>query len=297
MHTIDIGFEGRENGIAACAIETDAGVVLVDPGPASCIGGLGRGLRSAGLSLDDVTAIFLTHIHLDHAGATGSLVRDHPGMRVFVHERGARHLIDPAKLLASANRIYGDALPALFGEIVPVPASTVTPVTGGESIEHGGRRLRVEYAPGHASHHVVWLDESTGTLFTGDTAGERFGPSTFVMPVTPPPDIDLERWRETAAMLRGLNGARLFITHFGAYDDVARHLDEHETRLTEWAEAVRASLDEPGTDEDRARRFTERVDAALRACVSPAGADAYAHGGVRDSWYGLARYWRKRGVA
>lgn len=297
MHAIDIGFEGRAKGIAACALETAAGVALVDPGPASCIEALGRGLEGAGLSLGAVTAIFLTHIHLDHAGATGSLVRDDPRIRVFVHERGAPHLIDPSKLLASANRIYGERLPVLFGEIVPVPASAVTAVVGGETMTHGGRVLRAEYSPGHALHHVVWLDETTGTLFAGDTAGERFGPSTFVMPVTPPPDIDLERWRQTTATLRGMNGARLFITHFGAYDDVSRHLDEHDARLHEWAEAVRVSLGDAGTDEDRAGRFAERVDAALRSCVSPAEAKLYAHAGVRDSWYGLARYWRRRGGA
>jgi glyoxylase-like metal-dependent hydrolase (beta-lactamase superfamily II) len=297
MHTIDIGFEGRANAIAACAIETDDGVVVVDPGPASCVGGLGRGLEAVGLSLDDISAILLTHIHLDHGGATGTLVREHHRIHVYVHDRGARHIVDPSKLLASADRIYGESLPVLFGEIAPVPPSAVRVVHGGETIEHGGRTFRVEYAAGHASHHVVWLDEATGTLFTGDTAGERFAPSTFVMPVTPPPDIDLEQWRQTLSLIRALDASRLFVTHFGGYEDVARHLDEHEARLADWADAVRISLDEPGGDEERARRFAERVDADLKAGVSADEASPYAHAGVRDSWFGLARYWRRRAVA
>ncbi|HUF69579.1 MAG TPA: MBL fold metallo-hydrolase [Longimicrobiales bacterium] len=294
VHCIDVGYQGRPDAIAAGAIETGDGVIIVDPGPASCLPGLRTGLAAIGLSVRDITAVLLTHIHLDHAGGTGTLVSENPAIRVFVHERGARHVIDPSRLLASALRIYGDALPALFGDVVPVPDTCVTPMVGGETIEPGHRRVRVEYAPGHASHHVAWLDEQTGTAFVGDTAGERFAPSSFVLPVTPPPDIDLERWQHTMSMLRELNAERLFITHFGVFADVERHLDEHDTRLGEWAAAVRHSLDETGTDEERADRFEANVTASLISHVGEQEAAPYAHGGMHDSWYGLARYWRAR---
>lgn len=294
-HTIDVNYLGRPDGIAACALETDEGVAIVDPGPASSLPGLSRGLEAAGLSIADVRTILLTHIHLDHAGATGVLVRDHPGIRVFVHGRGAPHLIDPTRLLASALRIYGDALGTLFGEVVAVPSDRVTVLHGGETISPGGRTIRVEYAPGHAVHHVIYLDERSGTAFVGDTMGERFAPHTFVLPVTPPPDIDLERWAQTAATLRGLRPERLFLTHFGDFPDVDRHMDEHETRLGEWADAVRRSLDEPGSDEERAERFASRIEAMILEDPGEEAASAYEHAGLRDSWVGLARYWRRRG--
>lgn len=293
-HTIDVDYLGKPNGIAACALETGEGLAIVDPGPASSLGGLRRGLEGAGLSIGDVRAILLTHIHLDHAGATGALVRDNPRIRVFVHERGAPHVIDPSRLLSSALRIYGDSLETLFGTVEPVPADRVTVLRGGETIEHGGRRVRVESAPGHAVHHVAFIDEETGTAFVGDTAGERFAPHQLVMPVTPPPDIDLERWRETLGKLRGLRPARLFVTHFGGFDDVVRHLDEHETRLESWARSVRGSLDEPGTDAERAERFAAGIEAEVLSSLGRVGAIAYAHAGLRESWFGLARYWRKR---
>jgi len=295
MHRIDVEYLGRPNGIAACALETGAGLAIVDPGPASSLPGLVRGLGAAGYSIDEVRWLVLTHIHLDHSGGAGVLAREHPAMRVFVHERGARHLIDPASLLASAQRIYGDSLATLFGDVVPVPADRVTAVRGGETIEPGGRALRVEYAPGHARHHAIYLDRATNTAFVGDTAGERLAPSTFVMPVTPPPDIDLDAWNETTAMLKRLAPTRLFLTHFGEQSDVERHLAEHSVRLDRWAAAVRASLDEPGTDEERAARFAQTVEDEVDAAMDESARELLAHAGLRDSWFGLARYWRRSG--
>ena len=162
-------------------------------------------------------ALLLTHIHLDHAAATGALVRRWPELEVYVHERGAPHLIDPSKLLASAERLYGDQMERLWGEIVPVPEENVRPP--------GGRRdvlgMRVAYTPGHASHHVCYLHEESGTAFVGDVAACRIPPSDLIVPPTPPPDIDIEAWDESIETVEGLAPERLALTHFGAIEDPA----------------------------------------------------------------------------
>lgn len=294
-HLIDVEYLGQPCAIASCVLETDDGLAIVDPGPRSSLDALIHGIRRAGLDPADLRHILLTHIHLDHAGATGALVHAGPRIQVHVHETGARHIIEPSRLMASALRIYGDSLDRLFGEMLAVPAENVIAISGGERLIIGDRRLRVEYAPGHARHHVAWLDELTGTAFVGDTAGERFAPSTFVLPVTPPPDIDMERWRETNAMLHAWRPASLFITHFGVFADAARHLREHMNRLEDWATAVRESLDEPGTDAERAERFAASIEDRMRHTLGEEQASRYMSAGLRDSWVGLARYWRTRG--
>jgi glyoxylase-like metal-dependent hydrolase (beta-lactamase superfamily II) len=257
------------------------------------VDGLERAMAEAGLSLDDVRWLLLTHIHLDHAGAAGTLVRRYPELRVYVHGRGAPHLADPSRLLASALRIYGDQMDALFGPFLPVASDRIVALQGGETLTLGGRIVRVEYAPGHAWHHVAYLDNVTGTAFVGDTAGERFRPSSYVLPVTPPPDIDLTAWHTTLQRIRAWQPAALFLTHFGSYPDGGRHLDELEYRLGIWADRVRTSLAEAGTDEERAARFAQQAEHDLRADLSPELAARYMGGGLRDSWFGLARYARR----
>ena len=294
VHRIDVHYLGKPKGIAACVLESDAGLVLVDPGPTSSLRGLHAGLAALGMRMADVTLLLLTHIHLDHAGAAGTLVAAQPGLRVGVHARGAPHLADPGRLLESALRIYGGELDRLFGEVLPVPAHAIEILRGGETLERGGRRLRIADAPGHAVHHLVCLDERSGTAFVGDTAGERFAPADWVLPVTPPPDIDLEAWRTTLEAIRTMQPARLFLTHFGPAVDAAAHLDRLEVNLDAWAQRVRASLEEPGDDAARAAAFVASVSAEIRAQVPAEVVSYYLGGGLTDSWYGLARYWRKR---
>jgi glyoxylase-like metal-dependent hydrolase (beta-lactamase superfamily II) len=292
---IDVRYLGHPGEIAACLIETTDGMAIVDPGPANCVPALEQALAADGLGAGDLSDILLTHIHLDHAGATGTLVRRNPALRVRVHEAGARHLVDPAILLASALRIYGNRLDSLFGEFLPVPADRIHALKGGETLTLGDRTLRVAHAPGHAKHHVAYLEEAAGTLFMGDTAGERFVPSDHVLPVTPPPDIDIELWKDTLARVRAWDAETLFITHFGAFRDVERHLAAIESNLDDWAERVRRSLAEPGDDDDRASRFEQQIHEQLRRSIPPPAVDDYTSGGgIRDSWFGLARYWRKR---
>src|SRR5207249_2172225 len=155
--------------------------VIVDPGPASSV---------AALDGVEPRALLLTHIHLDHAGATGVLVRRHPELVVYVHEIGAPHVADPSKLLRSAARLYGDDMERLWGEVLPVPAERLRVLRGGEVLG----RFRVAYTPGHASHHVSYLHEPTGVAFTGDVTGVRIHDGCILAP-TPPPDIDLQAWR------------------------------------------------------------------------------------------------------
>jgi glyoxylase-like metal-dependent hydrolase (beta-lactamase superfamily II) len=233
-------------------------------------------------------AILLTHIHLDHAAATGALVRRWPDLEVYVHERGAPHLIDPAKLLASAERLYGDQMQRLWGEIVPVPEANVTVLSGGETV----LGMRVAYTPGHASHHVSYLHEDSGTAFVGDVAACRIPPSRLVMPPTPPPDIDVEVWEESLDLLASWSPQRLALTHFGAVeDDVPGYLDAVRSRLREEARLVK-DMPEDAYEADLRRRIRaqmqaeglgeETIQELLQAVPT-----AY-------QWRGLDRYWRKR---
>lgn len=293
---IDLEFLGRPFHIATALVEAPGGPVLIDPGPASTLPRLRAALAERGIELRDVRALLLTHIHLDHAGATGVLVRENPGLKVYVHERGAPHLVDPSRLLASATRLYGDRMEMLWGEVASVPAANVVALAGGERIDVVGRPFDVAYTPGHAVHHVSYLDPATGTAYVGDTAGIRVNSLPFALPPAPPPDIDLEAWKESLARIRAWAPERLFVTHFGPLDDVSEHMEEFETRLFAWADAVKASLDEPGTDEERARRFVEAARAEMRRHLPEEAARGYEEsGGIEATWYGLARYWRGRG--
>src|SRR4051812_2337878 len=202
---IDVMHLGHDRVIGA--YEVGEGVI-VDPGPASCAETL--------LASVEPRALLLTHIHLDHAGATGVLVRRNPDLKVYVHERGAPHLIDPSKLLKSAEQLYGDDMERLWGEIVPVPEENVTVLQGGERIEDD---FLVEYAPGHASHHVAYLHEPSGDAFVGDVGGVRVPPSDFAIAPTPPPDVDIEKWHASIDTVAGWRPQRPGPTPFGDVAD------------------------------------------------------------------------------
>src|SRR5713226_4605294 len=194
-------------------------VSSVDPGPGSTLETLQRQLQARGIGVGDLEAILLTHIHLDHAGATGSLVRENPRLAVYVHKNGAPHVMDPSKLLASAQRLWPNELQFLFGETLPVPAENLRILEGGENLTLGSRQVEVVYTPGHASHHVSYFDKMEGVAFVGDTAGVRIEGNSYVMPATHPPDIDLEIWDASFAAILERKPARLFLTHFGYSDN------------------------------------------------------------------------------
>lgn len=291
---VDLRFQNLPR-IIATAVVHGPELALVDPGPTSSLPALERQLAAAGLRMDDVSALLLTHIHLDHAGATGTLVERHPRLKVYVHENGAPHMVNPEKLLASATRLYGDAMERLWGDVRPVPARSIAILKGGESIEAGGRRFDVAYTPGHASHHVSFLDRASGAAFVGDTAGVRVG--GFVMPPTPPPDIDLELWRDSVRRIREWAPSTLFVTHFGPFTEVESHLVEFVEHLELVAALARESLKVDGSDSDREAWFVASVRRELERRMPRSEVDVYEVAGRFDlSWRGLARYWRKKAV-
>jgi glyoxylase-like metal-dependent hydrolase (beta-lactamase superfamily II) len=294
---IDLEFLGNRHAIATVIAQGPGRIALIDPGPASCLPVLERELERRGIAMRDVTDVLLTHIHLDHAGVTGTLARRLPHLRVLVHENGAPHMADPSKLLKSAGRLYGDAMDRLWGEVLPVPEDRLVPLEGGETVDAGGRAFEVAYTPGHASHHVSYFDRASGTAFVGDTAGVCVD-GGYVLPPTPPPDIDLESWRGSVERIEQWGPATIFLTHFGPVSPVPPHLRTLLENLETVASLVRATLErQEGPDEERRRRFVGELRRELRRTMTEAQASAYEAAAPLDLlWLGLARYWRKRGV-
>jgi glyoxylase-like metal-dependent hydrolase (beta-lactamase superfamily II) len=273
VRLIDLEHLGRQRVIGSYLV----GEVIIDPGPSSC---LPRLLQQ----LDGVRpgALLLTHIHLDHAGASGSLARRWPELGVYVHECGAPHLIDPSRLIESATRLYGDDMARLWGEFEAVPEAQIRILQGGERLFDGA--FEVAYTPGHASHHVSYRHE--GTAFVGDVGGVRITAGSLTIPPTPPPDIDIEAWHRSIGQIAGWAPERLAMTHFGFSDDVDDQLDEVASRLDAWAQRAR--------DQDEVT-FIDGVRAEVEADAGPEIASAYLQAAPPTQLYaGLRRYWRKR---
>ena len=294
---LDLNFLGRPQIIATAILHGPAGVALVDPGPSTTLPWLTSELDKRGITFGDVRHLLLTHIHLDHAGCTGSLVEKYPHIDVWVHERGAPHLINPAKLIASATRLYAQDMDRFWGEIRSVPEGCIRSLNGGEKVTAVGRELKVEYTPGHASHHVSYLDTASRVAFVGDTAGIRRGSGVFVMPPTPPPDIDLEAWRESERRILAWEPDTLFLTHFGPYHGARQHFQAMFDSIASWSRTVQRLLaDATLTDEDRLTRFVGEVFQDLRRRLGESEASDYTKaGGLNFSYQGLARYWKKKG--
>lgn len=292
---IDLNFMGVPRVIATAVVHGRGGVALVDPGPSTSLPALRASLADAGIALGDVSALLLTHIHLDHAGASGTLVREHPRLRVYVHEKGARHMADPTKLVASAARLYGDDMGRLWGEVLPVPAAALVILKGGERVTEGGRELEVAWTPGHASHHVSYFHADSGVAFVGDTAGICVVPAGAVLPPTPPPDIDVEAWRDSIARIAAWHPGTLFLTHFGPSASPVPHLAELVDSLERAAALAKRSLELEGTDEERAAWFIKETRRELKRVMSDADANTSEVAARSDlNWRGLARYWRTR---
>ncbi len=295
----DLNFLGKPKIIAAAAIQSPGGVALVDPGPSTCLDTLRAELGGQGIGIADVRAILLTHIHLDHAGATGTLVRENPEIQVYVHERGARHMADPAKLINSATRLYGDDMDRLWGEFLPVPQGNIHALAGGECVSVADRDLEVAYTPGHASHHVSYLDRASGVAFVGDTAGIRTGPDLFAMPPTPPPDIDIQVWKASAALIGDWQAETLFLTHFGPHGEPAAHMASLLEHLDGVADLARTILEDEraATPDERVARFVADIRRYLQRHMSDTAAALYDKAAPLDQcWLGLERYWKKQGV-
>jgi glyoxylase-like metal-dependent hydrolase (beta-lactamase superfamily II) len=274
LRLIDLHFGGREHAIGVYLVDTDEGPALFDCGPTSSLPALETGLARHGLELEDVRHLLLSHVHLDHAGAAGPIVRAHPGLTVWVSPVGAPHLVDPSRLERSARRLYGETFDVLWGELAPVPETNVRiaegNVLGWEAFP----------TPGHASHHVSYFRD--GTLLAGDAAGVRMPGSDYVLPVSPPPDIDVEVWHASVDAIRDRSPDRLALIHFGVHDDVAAHLDRFDADLDTWAKRVGDGME---------------IDEFVELARADAGADADSYDRVAplwQCWHGLKRYWDKQ---
>ncbi|MER3437889.1 MAG: MBL fold metallo-hydrolase [Chloroflexota bacterium] len=269
---LDLGFQGRSGVIAAYLLAGSGELALVETGPSTTLPALEAGITAAGFNLAELTHVLLTHIHLDHAGAAGPLARANATLQVHVHPIGAPHLVDPSRLIASATRIYGDQMGPLWGEVAPIPPEQVHPFTDDATLTVAGRRLHVRFTPGHASHHVAIFDEATGGIFTGDVGGIRMPGTTYVCPPTPPPDLDPDAWRASVACLRAWPARRLYLTHFGAYDDVREHLDRLLAELDQFL-AIGKEMIEPAPDRVDQAALTARIHQRMADQLGPVPED------------------------
>ncbi|WP_117238426.1 MBL fold metallo-hydrolase [Thermus sediminis] len=290
VRILDLRFQGAEQVIASFLLESKEGPILIETGPESTYPHLAAALKAEGLAPEEVRHVFVTHIHLDHAGAAWRLAE--LGARVYVHPKGAPHLVDPSRLLASAERIYGEMLGPLWGELRGIPEQRVRVLADGEVVKVGGVEVQALETPGHAGHHHAYLVE--GLVFAGDIAGVRIAPGP-VLPPTPPPDIHLESWYVSIDRILALRPEALYLTHFGAYRDVEPHLLTLREALEAWAGFVLSRMREGLGPEEMTRRFeTYWREGLAKAGVGGAGMRLYE---LADPPFmnlqGLVRYWQK----
>jgi glyoxylase-like metal-dependent hydrolase (beta-lactamase superfamily II) len=299
LSLLDLNFQDQPGVIAAYLIESGGEYALVEAGPSSTLDALLEGVRQAGIAPEAVSKLIVTHIHLDHAGAAGTLVRRYPHLQVYVHEVGAPHLIDPSKLLSSASRIYGDRMDQLWGEVLAVPATNIHALSDGDRVIIGTSELVTLYTPGHASHHVAYLDAEHEEVFTGDVAAIRLQGFDYIRPATPPPDVDLELWSTSLKRLQDINPRSLHLTHFGSFSDVERHLTAAREQLYAWAAFIEDLRDRDYEPEAMKLALKERAEGeVLRAHNDPEALRQYelaAPSGM--SVDGYLRYFRKRSAA
>ena len=277
---MDLQHQGDERVIGVYLLETSGGTAIFDCGPSTCIPALKRELAERGLTLSDVRHLLLSHIHLDHAGAAGVLVREHPELQVHVSEIGAPHLVDPSRLERSARRLYGDEFDTLWGELAPVPEQNVHTV-GSEVLG-----LECFLTPGHAAHHVCYAD-SAGTVYAGDAAGVRILPGRHILPVAPPPEIDLDAWERTIDELESRAPRRLALIHYGVVGQPRDHLRRLRRELRLWAQRVRQGMDEDD--------FVEAAREDLELAEGDDEAPYYERAApFWQSYLGLRRYWDKQ---
>jgi glyoxylase-like metal-dependent hydrolase (beta-lactamase superfamily II) len=267
IETIDLNFMGTKQVIASFLLLDEGGTsaALVETGPTTCLDRLTNGLKDHGVSPEDVREVFLTHVHLDHAGASGRLAEILPNATFYVHELGYPHLADPSKLVKSATRIYGERMDELWGEARPVPEDRIKVLKDGEETETAEGVLVAHDTPGHAYHHLAYLEPGSGALFTGDVAGIRLPGQSYIRPPTPPPEIDIEVWVQSINYIRQLDPASLWPTHFGSYEDVGRHLGELKQRLQDWLLFVEGQIDDGAEREEISELLKAKGDAEMLA--------------------------------
>ena len=296
LYLIDHKFQGVPGTIASYLLTGDDDLTLIETGPATTTEALLAGVRAAGFDPEQITQLIVTHIHLDHAGAAGSLIERLPRARLFVHRVGAPHMIDPSKLLASAARIFREDMERLWGEILPVPEERVVILDDESTLRIGSRVLKALYTPGHASHHLAYHDAESGTIFTGDVAGARLSEAEYLRPPTLPPEVDLTLWRQSITRLQRLRASRLYLTHGGAFGAPDRHFDLLLSRLFFLAGWTEASLAMEQNTEVLASELLQRESKEIIAIT---GSDDLVEpyelvAGSRLCIDGLARYLKNR---
>ena len=297
IEIMDLGFMETEEIIASFLLTGEGSAAIVETGPTTCIENFMQGLKDRGVAPEDVEKVFLTHVHLDHAGASGDLVERLPNAVFYVHEVGYPHIVDPSTLLKSAARIYGEEnMYEMFGEPQPVPEDRLRELKGGEEIETVDGLITAHYTPGHAYHHLAYLEPRSGMLFAGDVAGVRLPGQSYVKPPTPPPEVDVEAWNGSIQTIRGIAPEGLCPTHFGSYEDVERHLGELEQRLEDWLLLVEERMDEGRSQEDIVEELEAKGDEEmLREGAGPQETERYELAAGYDMLVaGLMRYVSKQ---
>ncbi len=293
---MDLGFLGEREIIALFLLAGDSSAAIVETGPTTCMRNLLRGLDDNGVAPGDVRQVFLTHVHLDHAGASGSLAEVLPNATFYVHEVVYPHMADPSKLLKSATRLYGERMDELWGEVRPVPEERLVVLGDRAEVEAAGGRLVAHDTPGHAYHHLAYLEPDSGSLFAGDVAGVRLPGQSYVRPPTQPPELDVEAFVRSIEKIRKVEPRSLYPTHFGRYDDVDRHLSELEQRLQDWLLFVEGRTDEGASRDEISEELRMKGDAEMLAeGAAPEESGRYDLAGNYEMLTaGILRYVEKR---
>ncbi|MBA2286349.1 MAG: MBL fold metallo-hydrolase [Ktedonobacteraceae bacterium] len=293
---ISLPFLGEQDIIGSYLIAGGNEVAIIDPGPESMMEHLLAAIKEAGFEPRSVTHVLTTHVHLDHAGAVGSLMRHLPEAQVYAHSKGAPHLLDTSKVVASAARIYGERMQSLWGEIEPVPQERLHVMEGGDILNIAGRRLEVHYTPGHAVHHVIFFDAHSGELFAGDVAGVRLQGIDYVRPPTPPPDLDLEAWSESISLLNRLRPDVLYLGHFGPSRNIQQHFTRLREKLGAWGDLVLTEMREGKSEEEITALLIDKTRAELlRVARDEHAIERYEiASNYAMTVQGYMRYWRKR---
>ena len=291
---ISLPFLGEPGIVGSYLLNGGDEIALIDPGPGSMLEAQLAAIRESGLDPADVTHLVLTHIHLDHAGMTGSLLRSMPKATVYVHSKGAPHLIDPSKFIASAERIYGKRMEELWGAIEPVPQERIKVIEDGDVLNIAGRRLEVHYTPGHAVHHVVFFDVHSGELFAGDVAGVRLQGTDYVRPPTPPPDLDIEAWSASIDKLKKLKPDMLYIAHFGPTTNVTSHLEHLREKLYSWGDFILVAMRDGKNEAEITEMLIKQSQPELQRATSDAHAIARYEIATNYAMtvQGYMRYWK-----
>lgn len=294
---LDTRHQGEPGIVASYLLTGRRGAALVDVGPGATLPSLLNGIREAGVDPGTVEHVVLTHVHLDHAGAAGALLRSCPRARVYVHGLGAPHLIDPGKLLASASRIYGADMDRLWGTMEPVPRDRLVVLADGDEIGVGERTLRALYTPGHAVHHIAYHDGEHAAVFAGDVAGVRLEDVPVVRPPTPPPDLQLEDWYASIGRIEALRPDTLYLPHFGPIGDAPGHLASLRARLADWGEVVLGGMRRHLGEDELAASLGRAAHADLASTGIGAGDGVYRRyelaANFRMSAQGYVRYYTK----